>query len=111
MANQNQVKFVVCERLHEGGDAVANLLTKYTHNSQTFIFADGDPDCFNPDDVLMFDQYDAAETIVNLAWDLNKTFLGVAIWESENPTEIDYRYVRSGKAKNLEVKRNRESLG
>lgn len=107
----NKVKFVICERLHEGGQPIASLLVQYGRNKeQQFIFADGDPDCFDPNQVLMFDQYEAAETIVNLAWDLNQVYLGVAIWESAYPTEVDYSYVAYGKEKTLQVKGNRESL-
>lgn len=107
----NQVKFVVCERLHEGGEPITSLLIKYGNNGeQQFIFADGDPDCFDPKEILMFDQYEAAETIVNLAWDLNQVYLGVAIWESMYPNEVDYTYVTHGKEKNLQVKKTREDV-
>lgn len=102
----NQVKFVICERLHEGGSFVPQLLSSYADTY--WVFVDGDPDCFDPKDLLMFEQYEAAETIVNLAWDFNKVYLGIAIWESDHPNEIEYRYVGAGKDKNLQVKQNRE---
>lgn len=103
----NQIKFVICERLHEGGSPVPNILKAY--EADTFWFADGDPDCFNPDEILKFDSYDSAKVIVDLAWNLNQTYLGIAIWESCLPNEIDYTYVNWGKDKNLQVKHNRES--
>jgi len=99
------IKFVICERLHEGGAAIPNVLVRY--EAESFCFADGNPDCFDPDQILKFDSWESAETIVNLAWDLNQTYLGIALWDSDYPNEIDYMYVGSGKAKNLQVIQNR----
>jgi hypothetical protein len=70
-------------------------------------FVNGDPGCFSYDNVLRF-SYDAALLIVNLFWEENKTYLGIAIIETDYPNEIDYSYVEYGKEKNMEVKMNRE---
>ncbi len=104
----NEVKFVICERSHENGGAIKTVLTGY--KNKMFWIVDGDPDYFDPDQILKFDTWECAEVIVNLAWDLNQTYLGIAIWESENPNEIDYTYVNWGKNKNLEVVKNRSMI-
>ena len=101
----NRVSFVICERLHENGKAEASILSRFENNQ--LIFVNGDPGCFSYDNVLRF-SYDAALLIVNLFWEENKTYLGIAIIETDYPNEIDYSYVEYGKEKNMEVKMNRE---
>lgn len=103
----NVVKFVICQKDHNNNKPLFDVLTSFEADS--FWFADGDDGCFNPEEILMFDSWDAANTVVNLAWALNKTILGIAIWESTLPAYIDYAYVNAGKEKNLQVKAYRES--
>lgn len=101
------IKFVICERLHDGGNAVENVLHSYKNNC--FCFVDGEEGLVDPELILTFDNYKAAMTLVDLAWDFNKTFLGVAIWDDRYPNEITYSYVGAGEEKNNQVKMNREN--
>lgn len=102
----NQVKFVICEIQHSDNKPLHNILKAY--EAEMFWFADGDIDCFDPEEILKFETYETAKIIVDLAWNMNKTALGIAIWESDYPNEIEYRYVHSGLTQNLKVKANRE---
>ena len=107
MQPTNTVKFVICQRSHETGEPEPDVLKAYEAGS--FWFADGEEERFDPDSILKFDSWESAQAIVDLAWNLNQTYLGIAIWESTLPNSIDYSYVCWGKEKNLEVKKNRES--
>lgn len=102
----NQVKFVICEIWLSDNQPLSNILSSYSQG--IYHFEDGDSDCFDPDVILKFETYETAKIVVDLAWELSKTALGIAIWESEYPTEIDYRYVNSDSQKNYQVKLNRE---
>lgn len=92
---------------HENHRPIANILKGYEANS--FWFADGDPGCFDSEEILKFETWKSARVIVDLAWKLNQTALGVAIWETEDPDYITYNYVNSGEEKNNQVKFNREN--
>ena len=99
------IVFVLIERLHDTGKPTANVLTNFI--SSSFWYADGDTGCFNPASIWKFDTIERAQSVIELAWDLNKTYLGIAIYDTDHPDEIDSTYTACNVEKMLQVVRNR----
>lgn len=99
------IVFVLVERLHENGRATPSVLTSFANKH--FFFADADTGCFDPAIIWKFNTIEQAQSVIELAWDLNETYLGIALYDADYPDEIDIFYTTYRIEKILEVVRNR----